>query len=116
MKSIAIAVIATLAVAALLIGIWHLGWFVEERNVDRRAGINNQSYARQSALQEEVLDKYRTVTDIDVQLAQASEDDRAALAAQRAAVVDQFCDAYNQLTDSAVVSDRVQSFATQECS
>lgn len=108
--------LAALALAVLGVGVWQLGWFVEEKNVDKRTEINNRSTARQSALQEEIVDKYRDVRNIDVQLGDASDEQRPALIAQRRAITNQMCDAWFQTTDSALLPDSIHMFLQGECS
>lgn len=119
MKNVSLTVLGVIGALVLLAvlgaGIWQLGWFIEEKNVDRRTGINNRSTARQLALQEEILDKYRDVTDIDVQLTEASDAREPALVAQRQAILDQMCDAWDQTTGSAILPDRIESYLLGEC-
>lgn len=110
------AVIGGLLLTVLLaVGGWQLGWWMNESGTNRRARINNDSYARQSALVDDVLDKHRTALDIDVQLATATPAQAAPLRAQRIAVVAQFCDSFGQIKPTVTVPASVASFASQEC-
>jgi hypothetical protein len=112
----ALAVLGVLvATAVLAVAAWQLGWFVEEKNVNRRARIDNDSFARQKALAEEANDKTRDARDIDVQIAQSSGEERDVLTAQRRAVVDQACDAWGQINDTSSLPPSVQDFALEEC-
>ena len=89
---------------------------MEEETTNRRARIDNDSYARQSSLVEDVLDKHRTALDIDVQITTATPEQAAVLRAQRIAVVAQFCDAFGQINQTVTVAPTVAAFADQECS
>lgn len=114
-KAIAAGIGVLVLIAALGFGAWHLGWFIEEANVNRSAEVNNDSFARQTALQEEIIDKYRTVADIDVQLSTATEDQKPALQAQRTAVLNQLCDAYFQSTGRVTIPSHITNYADRNC-
>ena len=115
----ALYVMVTLGVLALLVlvvfGGWQLGWWLSEESTNRRTGIANRSLARQSALSEEVLDKYRDARNIDVQLTEATPEQQTALRAQRVAIIDQLCDAYAQMTNRMTLSNNVETFVSEEC-
>lgn len=106
---------ALVLVAALGIGLWNLGWFVEEKNVDKRTEINNRSTARQTALAEEILDKYRDIRNIDVQLTEAADEQKAPLNAQRVAILNQACDAYYQSSGKALIPEDIVAYLEMEC-
>lgn len=105
-----------LVVAALAVGGWKLGWWMQEESTNRRTSIANDSLARQQALVDEVTDKAADLRRIDVQVTTATPEQAAALNAQRAAIVDQFCSAYGGLTNRITVSASVAALASQECS
>ena len=113
---IAAAILGGIAlVVALAIGGWKLGWWASEESTNRRARIDNDSFARQAALREDATDKARTVADIEVQITSANESQKRVLVAQRGAVVDQFCNAFGQLQDTTTVPLSVVDLGRKEC-
>lgn len=108
-----LAVLGTvLLVAALAVGGWQLGWWLNEESTNRTTGIANDSLARQQALLEDATDKAADIRNIDVQLETAPSD---AISAQRVAIVDQFCQSYGGLTGRLQVPASVDALAAQEC-
>lgn len=114
-KNVLITIVGVLLLVGLAIGGWQLGWWMEQESTNRRTGIANESLARQQARVDEVLDTSRTIADIDVQLATVTEEQAAALSAQRQAVVNQFCDAYSGLTGRLTVPQSAITLNAQEC-
>jgi len=108
-KSTLRAIGAVLLIAALGIGAWQLGWFVEAKNTNKRTEINDKSQGRQQALTSKVLRDIRTVRDIDTQ------DQTDAVKAQRQAFVDEICDNAALLTGNVTLSPSAQGFIDQEC-
>lgn len=106
---------ATVLIVAIAIGGQELGLWMEEKQTNRRTDIANDSLARQQALLDSTQDKYRTATDIDVQLSTATPEQAKPLRAQRKAVVSQFCDDYVLLTNNLTIPTNMASFASQEC-
>lgn len=115
MKGIASAVGAAILIAAVLVGGYLGGWWLQEDAVDREAGIRERTFARQTALQAEVQDLYRDVRDIDVQITYANDEQDAALKAQRKAIVIKLCDAYGRMTATVTIPDDIRAFAGKEC-
>lgn len=89
------------------------GWWLDKRGETRRTDIIDQSPARQAAFRDEVLDLHGEITDLDVTISSATEDQRAALDASRSALVDRFCVRYSQLSITMPIS--VTNLANQEC-
>lgn len=114
-KSVAVFLGSAIIIVAFAVGTYLLGWWVEEDTINRRSEINNDSYARQTALQEEMVDKYRTVSDIDVQIATATDEQVAPLKAQRQAVLNQLCLAHSQWTGTVSVPQHVTDYAERNC-
>lgn len=114
-KGFAALLVLLAAGAAVLVGLYQGGWWLKEDAVNRTSSINNDSYARQTALQEELIDKYRTVSDIDVQLTTATAEQEPALKAQRQAVLNQFCLAHAQFTNTTTIPDYVLDYADRNC-
>lgn len=111
-----VALAGVVLAVAVAIGGWQLGWWMNEESVNRTARISNDSYARQSALVDDVLDKHRTALDIDVQITTATPEQASVLRAQRIAVVAQLCDSFGQIKTAVTVPTSVAAFASQECS
>jgi hypothetical protein len=98
-----VAVIALLAVLA--VGVWQLGWFVEEENVEQRTRIDNTRTGVQRPIMEEAR---RTVGDIAV----TSEDNTAA----RNALTRQACELIARLTDEfREQADDLVAFEKENC-
>lgn len=106
---------AIIVIVAIIVGGYLGGWWLREDAINRDSAINNDSYARQTALQEELIDKYGTVADIDVQLTTATDEQAGPLRAQRTAVLNQFCLAYSQYTGTVSLPDTVYAYAEREC-
>lgn len=100
---------AIVLTAALAVGSWQLGWFVEAKNVDRQTQVNDLSQGRQQALTSKVLRDIRTVRDIDTQ------PQTPAVQAQRTAIVDGICDSAALLSGSVTFPTSASDFIYQEC-
>lgn len=102
-------IVGFVVVAALSVAAWQIGWKVEEKNVDRRTEIGNDSLGRQQALTDQVLNEISTIRDIDTQQ-QTPE-----VIAQREAIVEQMCSNASKLTGRITMAPTAQSFITTEC-
>jgi hypothetical protein len=100
---VALILLAVIVAVAVIIGGYQLGWWLEKDSVNRRARINQDSYNRQNALVEQVLDDISEAQDPNLP------------AAQRAAIVDQVCDSAAKLTGSIELPLSAQNFINQEC-
>jgi hypothetical protein len=109
--TVAVVVVALLT-AGLSIGAWQLGWFVEEKNTERRGRIDQETYQRQNALVEAMLDDVREVRSIDISAAEAPSPQ---LDAQRTAIVSQICDSAAKLNGTIDLDVSTQAFVTVEC-
>jgi uncharacterized iron-regulated membrane protein len=94
---------------ALMVGLWHLDWFVKEKNTDRQTQVIDKSVGRQQALTSKVLRDIRTVRTMDAQVK------TPALKAQRIAIVNDICDNAALLTGSITMPATADSFIQQEC-
>jgi hypothetical protein len=100
----------------IVVGLYFLGWFLKEQAVNRNTAINNDSTARQSALANEVTDLHAQITDLDVTLAgDLNASQKGAVLTNRAALVDNLCDRYGQMTGKVTISPNVHAFASKEC-
>lgn len=118
MKSLSVVLgvlLAILLLALLAVGGWQLGWWLKEESTNRTTGIANESLARQQARLDEVLDKAETIADIDVQVVLVTPEQAKPILAQRAAVVEQFCDAYGGLTGRLTIPTSIDVLASEEC-
>jgi hypothetical protein len=93
---------AVIVSVAVLIGLFFLGWWVKEFATNRNAEILQDSYGRQNALVEQILN--------DI-----SEAEGDIPANQRIAIVDVICDAEAKLTGSIELPIRAQTFINKEC-
>jgi hypothetical protein len=109
-------ILISLLVVAGLVGLYFLGWFLKEQAVNRTSQINNDSYARQSALVEEIIDTHSQVTDLDVRVAgDVTAEQKTLILTQRAALVTELCAAHGQVVHINNIPANIHSFATQEC-
>lgn len=102
-------------VVAILVGGYLGGWWLKKDITQREAGIREDTFARQTALADEVYTLYADVTRIDVQLLDATKGQRPPLEAQRVAFVERMCDAYGRLNGTVAVAASAESFAREEC-
>lgn len=115
-SQIGLGILAVLLVGGFLVASYLGGWWLREDAVNRTSQINNDSYARQSALAEEVIDLHTQVADLDVRLAGDVTDSQATLInTQRAALVVNLCETYDQTTGTTTLPNDIHSFAAQEC-
>lgn len=99
-----LAVVGFVAVIALVgVGGYLGGWWLTEDSVNRQARIDQDSYSRQNALVEQILDDVREAEDPNVP------------PAQRTAIIDQICDSAAKLTGAIDLPFSTQTFITQEC-
>jgi len=88
---------------ALFVGLFFLGWWINEYAVNRNAEIRQDSYGRQNALVEQILD--------DIAEAEGNIPPN-----QRAAIVDGICDSEAKLTGSIELPLNAQQFIRENCS
>lgn len=106
MRSLGI-VVGVLGAIALVVAVgvagWHFGWWLQEKNTDRRVGIENRNLGTQTAWRDEALD---LINQADLLPPEAP---------QRQALEDQACDLIGRLTDNYKTDDRLLSFEAREC-
>jgi len=108
--------LAVLAGGAVLVGLWFGGWWLREESVNRSSEINNDSYARQTSLAEEVIDLHTQIAGLDVRAAgDVTDEQKTLIGTQRAALVTNLCGAYDQTTDTVTIPSDIHAFAAQEC-
>ena len=90
-------------VALVAVGIYLGSWWVMRDSTNRDAGIRQDSYGRQSALVEAILDDIREA------------DAPATPQAQRVAIVTIICDNAAKLTGSIELPYSAQNFINKEC-
>jgi hypothetical protein len=96
-------VVAVTLSAAILVGLFFLGWWIKEYAVNRNAEIRQDSYGRQNALVEQILD--------DIAEAEGNIPPN-----QRAAIIDGICDSEAKLTGSIELPPSAQQFIRENCS
>lgn len=105
MESIKLTLIGILAAIVLVgggIAIWQLGWFVEEKNAEKRAEIQNENSGTQENRRDKVLNYMR---DVDL-LGQESPAGRSA--------INNACDLIPRLSDT-FQTDEIESFESLYC-
>lgn len=92
-----------LAVVAICV-VGYLGyWWLRGNSTTREAQVQQNTYGRQNALVEQVLDDIRDAETVGIP------------PAQRVAIVDQVCDAAAKLTGSIALPAHAAAFIAQEC-
>ena len=116
MKIAGLWLLAAAVGAAVLVGMYQGGWWLREDGVNRTSQINNDSYARQSALAEQVIDLHKEVTDLDVLAAgDVTAEQKTLILTNRAALVTDLCAKYGQTTGTTTLPADIHAFAAQEC-
>lgn len=59
---VAVAILIVIAVVVVAVGVWHLGWFVKEKDTDKKVLIVNHNTGTQTAWMDEVE---KTITDFE---------------------------------------------------
>lgn len=93
------------AVVVMAIGAWQLGWFVTEKNVERKTEIDNTRTSTQEAWRNEAK---RTISDIAL-LPEGAE-------AQKAVLTNQACDLIDKLSGTFADDPSLIEFAEENCS
>lgn len=114
LKWIGAGVVGLAVIVGLIIGGWRLGWWMTARGTNYQNHIFQHSYGAQSAYKEQLR---QAVVDIDAVAVQISDpstpqSEKAALTAQRAAMVNQACDIASKVTDNALTPDEASFVAT----
>jgi hypothetical protein len=113
---ISAAVLAIIVVAGLAVGIWKLGWFVNEKNVQENSRIFRTSFANQERLREDLSEKVSEVRSIEVTIGELSGKDpeqEEQLAAQAAAITEIACHDSEQISEG--LSPEQESFIASRC-
>jgi hypothetical protein len=87
----------------LLVGLYLGGWWLTRDTTDRSARVQQQTYGRQNALVEQILDDIEEAQDPNIP------------AVQRIAIVDIVCDSAAKLTGSIQLPPNAAAFITEEC-
>jgi len=115
MKQVLTVIGVIVLVVVLSVVAWQGYWWLNRASTQRQAEIREDTFARQTALADEVITLYDDVTTVDVQLLTAARDQRPALEAQRAAFVDRLCDAYGRMNGTVGIPASTEAFAEGEC-
>ncbi len=95
--------LAIVLIAAVIVGGYQLGWWLKKDAVNRNAKINQDTYGRQNALVEQILDDIK-----DAETAGIPPQ-------QRVAIIGQICDSANKLTGSIQLTGNAANFVAREC-
>lgn len=96
-------VLGLFIIVVLIVGLFFGGWWLKEYGVNRNAEILQDTYGRQNALIEQILD--------DIGEAEGNIPPN-----QRIAVVDQICDSAAKLTSTIALPYNAQQFIQENCS
>jgi type II secretory pathway component PulM len=88
---------------AIVIGGWQLGWWLKDETVNRNAQILQDSYGRQNALVEQVLDDIREVEAGNLPPQQVI------------AITAQICDSTAKLTGTIQLPQSAVAFTARNC-
>ncbi len=103
MKKAASVIVISFVCIALSVGIYLGSWWLREDSTDRNAQILQNTYGRQNALVEQILDDIEEANEPNIP------------DSQREALVDIVCDSYSKLTGSIQLPRYASSFIAQEC-
>lgn len=95
--------LALVVVVAVVIAAYFGIWWLRRDVTDREARVQQQTYGRQNALVEQILDDVEEALDPDIP------------ANQRAALTDIICDSAAKLTGSIQLPNFAQNFISEEC-
>lgn len=101
-KSVISVILITFFSVAAIIGLFFLGWWLKEYAVNRNAEINQDTFGRQNALVEQILD--------DIGEAEGNIPPN-----QRIAIVDGICDSAAKLTGTIELPFNAQRFIQENC-
>lgn len=102
-KAVVTVLVTVILVAAVSIGAYKLNWWLKEDSVNRTSQINQDSYGRQNALVEQILDDIKDAETLGIP------------AGQRIAIVDQICDSAAKLNNTIPLPNSAQNFIYLEC-
>lgn len=101
-KTAASIILITIVSVAVIIGLFFLGWWLKEYAVNRNAEINQDTFGRQNALVEQILD--------DISEAEGNIPPN-----QRIAIIDGVCDSAAKLTGTIELPFNAQRFIQENC-
>ena len=104
-------VVTVVLIAAVTLAGWQIGWWFKNENANREAHLIRNGYSNQQTLREQVTKNIGDVLAIDTQIAQLGTSDpttKAALSAQRKAIVGMVCQEAEQVSGDPLPSDQSQ--------
>jgi len=108
-------VLAAVVIVGIAVGGYLGGWWLKEDATNRNTGIANESVARQSALQDELIKLNEEIADIDVQIGYADQDQAQRLTAQKEAMQERFCTAFGKFNQTMELPNGVSIRAQETC-
>lgn len=113
---IALTIVLVAVVVGVVIGGYLGGWWLKEDATNRNTGIANESVARQSALQDELIKLNEEISDLDVTIGNTTDTAQVQrLEAQQDAMEERFCSAYGKFTNRMALPLSVTTRATEAC-
>lgn len=106
---------AVVTVAAIVLLGWLVGWWFTDQNINRESHALRNSYANQQTLRDQITQNIGNVLSISTQITETSDPGtKAALKAQRVAVVNIVCGDAAQVTGDPLSADQA-SFIKTNC-
>lgn len=113
---IVLVLVVVLLVVGVGVGGYLGGWWLKEDATNRNTGIANDSLARQSALQDELIKLDEEIADLDVTIGNTSDPAQVQrLESQQDAMTGRFCSAYGKFTNQMELPQSVITRTTEEC-
>lgn len=113
---IALTIVLALLAVGIIVGGYVGGWWLKEDATNRETGIANESVARQSALQDELIKLNEEISDLDVTVGNTSDPAQVQrLKSQQDAMTERFCSAYGKFTNQMELPQSVITRATETC-
>jgi len=101
-------------IAAVCVGLFFLHWWIFAYATNKTSQIYQTSYARQTALQQEMLSDIDQISTIQAQVAASTGGEAQALQAQESQILQQVCDDDQTLTPS-FATPAITSFVSANC-
>lgn len=113
---IALTIVLALLAVGILVGGYLGGWWLKEDATNRNTGIANESVARQSALQDELIKLNEEIADLDVTIGNTTDAAQVQrLESQQDAMTERFCSAYGKFTNRMELPQSVITRAMEAC-
>ncbi len=113
---IALTIVLALLAVGVIVGGYLGGWWLKEDATNRNTGIANESVARQSALQDELIKLNEELADLDVTIGSVTDAVQVQrLEAQQEAMEERFCSAYGKFNNQMALPQSVITRGVEAC-